>query len=146
MENNIKKDLELLNLQIKELSAIYRHAINKLGVSDTEFWIWYTLLIIQGEYSQQDICDICFLPKQTVNSVISNLIKKDYIYLEVLPKSRNRKIIRISDQGQVYGQNIVSNIYDAELRSIAKLPKEERQMFIMLLKKYINILKEEINE
>lgn len=146
MNEYIKKQLETLNQQVKELAAIYHDAASKSGISDNEFWVWYALLILGGEYSQQDICDTWSLPKQTINSIISNLSKKGYIFLEAAPGTRNRKIIRLSEDGKKYGENIVMGIYQAEQQSLEKMSEQERQTCIALLGNYINLLKNELNK
>lgn len=146
MDETIKRQLETLNQQVKDLTAIYRRNSSEFGVSDNEFWIWYALLVMEEEYSQQDICDMWSLPKQTVNSVVANLRQKDYIYLEVVPGTRNRKIIRLSESGKEFGEKIISRIYDAEQRTFARMSKEERQTCVDLIGKYVSLLREEINE
>lgn len=146
MNDHIKEQIEVLNQQVKELTGIYHEAAVKFGISDNEFWVWYSLLILEGEYSQQDICDLWTLPKQTVNSVVSNLIKKGFVLLETVPGTRNRKIIRLTEAGRNFGETVVLHIYDAEHRTIEKLSDEERQTCIALLGKYINLLREEIHE
>jgi len=146
MNEDIKKQLEILNQQEKELTSIYRHAAIKYGISDSEFWVWYALLVMGGEYSQQNICDMWSLPKQTVNSVIANLTKKGYVFLETVPGTRNRKIIRLTEAGKKFGEEKVMHIYEAEQRAIAKMTEQERQTYIELLGKYITLLREEIYE
>lgn len=145
MNEHIKEQLELLNHQVKELTGIYHQAAVKSGVSDNEFWVWYTLLILGEEHSQQDICDMWSLPKQTVNSVVANLNKKGYVFLEVVPGTRNRKVIRLTDAGKAYGKDIVTQIYEAENRTIERLSEEERQSCIALLGRYIGFLREEFS-
>lgn len=113
MSEHINKHIEILNQQLKELTAVYHHAANKFGISDSEFWVWYALLILGGEYFQQDICDMWSLPKQTVNSVVANLTKKGFIFLETVPGTRNRKIIRLTEAGRNYGENAVKYTYEA---------------------------------
>lgn len=145
MEALIKGQLEILNQQIKELTGIYHQAAVRLGVSDNEFWVWYTLLVMREEYSQQDICDLWSLPKQTVNSVVANLVKKNFVALEVVPGTRNRKIVRLTKEGKEYGESIVSPILRTEQRAIGGMSEQERQVCISLLDKYIKLLKEEFH-
>ena len=57
MNYNRKEQLQAMNRQIKELSGVYRSALSRLGLSENEFWIWYALLIMEGAYLQQDLCD-----------------------------------------------------------------------------------------
>lgn len=146
MNEQIKKQQGILNQQEKELTAIYHSAAIKYGISDSELWVWYALLVWGGEYSQQDICDIWSLPKQTVNSVITNLTKKGYVFLEPVPGTRNRKIIRLTEAGKAFGENSVLHIYEAETRAIGKMPEQELKTFIALMGKYITLLREEINK
>lgn len=145
MDVHMKEQLEILNQEIKELTGIYHQAASKSGISENEFWVWYTLLVMGSEFSQQDICDIWSLPKQTVNSVVANLVKKNFVVLEMVPGTRNRKIICVTESGKKYGQAIVQTIYGAEQRTIARMTDQERQMCISLLGKYIRLLREEFN-
>lgn len=144
--NILKRQLETFNQNIKEITSIYHNAAIKLGISDGEFWVLYSLLVLGGEYSQQNICDMWSLPKQTVNSVISNLKKKGYVFLEKVPKTRNLKIIRLTQAGKTFGENTVMRIFEAEQRTFSKMLENERQIFISLIGKYIAFLGEEIKE
>lgn len=143
--DNHQNQLETLNQQIKELAGIYHSVSDKFGISDSEFWVWYTLLIFEDEYSQLDICNMWTLPKQTVNSVVSNLVKRGFLFLENVPPSGKKKIIRLTDAGRLYGENIISTVYSAEQRAIARMEEDERTTCTILLNKYIRFLTEEIN-
>lgn len=146
MNKQVKEQLEVIDQQIKDLVGIYRNAVARSGISENEFWIWYSLIIIGGDYSQQDISDMWSLSKQTVNTIISNMVKKEQIILEVIPGTRNRKAIRLTESGREYGESIVLPIASAEQRALEKLPLKERVACINALNKYISFLKEEIYE
>lgn len=145
MDNNAREQLEVINQQIKELLGIYRDIVSHSGISENEFWIWYTLIIMDGEYSQQDICSSWSLSKQTVNTIVSHMVKKELAFLEVVPGTRNRKIIRLTEEGKKYGESIVRTISEAENRAFDRLPNEDRIACTVAFEKYINILKEEIH-
>lgn len=144
MDHHTKEQLEVINKQIKELVGIYRDAVSRLGISENEFWIWYTLIIMEGEYSQQDICSSWSLSKQTVNTIITHMVRKGLAFLEVVPGTRNRKIIRLTETGEKYGESIVRPVFEAENRAFDRLPVEDRIACTAALGRYINILKEEI--
>lgn len=146
MDSNTKEQLELLNQQIKELVGIYRGSVSHLDISENEFWIWYSLVILDGEYSQQDICSLWSLSKQTVNTIITHMTRKNLVSLEVVPGTRNRKIIRLTEAGKEYGKSIVMPISEAEQRAFEKLPHKYRTAFTSALGNYIDVLKEEIYE
>lgn len=140
MEQDIRRELLDLNLQAKDLLAIYHRAAATRGVTDNELWVWYTLLLLEGTYTQQDICEMWSLPKQTVHSLVSNMVKRGYVELEPVPGSRNRKRIRLTEAGRAYGTEIVAPVYQAEQRAMGQLTEQERQTFSALLDKYISLL------
>lgn len=146
MKEQTKQQLETLNQQIKELAGIYHQAAVRQGISDNEFWVWYTLFVMGEEYSQQDICDMWSLPKQTVNSVVMNMVKKELVKLETVPGTRNRKLLRMTDAGKQYVESAVRPVFEAEYRTFARLTEEERQRCVLLLGKYISYLREELYE
>lgn len=146
MEDSIEKQLELLNQQAKELSAIYHAAAGKFGISDGEFWVWYALLVLPGEHSQQSICDTWSLPRQTVNSIVSNMVKKEFVHLEAIPGTRNRKVIRLTAAGKAYGESVVKKVHEAELRTMRQMTEQERQLCTDLFGKYIPLLRAEFNK
>lgn len=144
MEQELKKTFEVINQQIKELTAIYHQAVSRYGISDNEFWVWYALLAMDGEQSQQSICEMWSLPKQTVNSVVSVMMKNGHIYLETIPGTRNKKVIRLTEAGRKYGEAAVMCIHGAEQRAVEKLSLQERQFCTVLLAKYITFMREEL--
>lgn len=146
MNEGIERRLKMLNMQVRELTSVYHAVANKSGISDNEFWVWYALLHFEGNLSQQDICDKWSLPKQTVNTIIVNLAKSGFVFLEQIPGSRNRKNICLSENGRKYGESIVRRVYEAEYNTLSRLTEQERHTCIQLMEKYIALLKEEIYE
>lgn len=146
VNEDIERQLKMLNMQIKELMSVYHVVASKSGISDNEFWVWYALLYFEDDLSQQDICEKWSLPKQTVNTIIANLTKRDLVFLKQIPGSRNRKNIHLSEKGRRYGENIVKRVYEAEHNTLSRLTEQERQTCIELKGKYIALLKEEIHE
>ncbi len=146
MCQTIKEQIQTINQQIRELVRIYRNAVGQSGISENEFWIWYSLLIIGGEYTQQDICSAWSMSKQTVNTIINNMVKKEYIFLEVVPGSHNRKLIRLTEAGRTFGEHIITPVSESEQRTIERLPGKDLDSCTLTLGKYINILKEELEK
>lgn len=144
MNEQVKGQLEILNQQVKELISVYRETASKYDISENEFWLWYALLALDGEYSQQDICSMWSLPKQTVNSIVMNLVKKKQVSLEVIPGTRNRKVIRPTEEGMKYGKSIIASVYAAETCALEQFSESERKICVDLLTRYIEALKSEI--
>jgi DNA-binding MarR family transcriptional regulator len=145
MNISYKNYIELVNKQIKELISIYRTAVKHLDISESEFWIWYTLVAMEGEYTQQDICSIWSLPKQTVNTVVSHLKRKKYAVLEAMPLRRNRKIIRLTEEGRRFGEKMILPISLAEKRAFDKISTNELDLATNAFGKYIECIRGELS-
>ena len=85
------------------------------------------------------------MPKQTVNSIISGLIKKGFVYLKHVSGTRNRKIICLTEEGLEYGTNHVKWIFDAEERVLEQTDIRQVQVCIDMMEQYIFLLKREFN-
>ncbi len=145
-DDNEKEQLEMLNQQLKELMGLYRGITNRSNISENEFWIWYSLIMMESEYSQQDICSMWSFSKQTVNTIIVHLAKKGLISLEVVPGKRNRKIIHLTEEGRKYGEGIILPVAEVEKRAFGKLSGEDKAAVTRIIGKYIEILKDELHE
>ena len=145
MYKDIKRQVDVLNQRIKQFNSLYRIAAREAGICDGEVCIW-SILLSTEEYSQQDLCNLLSRPKQTVNSLISSLIKRGYVFLEHVPGTRNRKVIRLTEEGQNYGRSRVMWIFEAEQRVMEETDPEEIQALISMLEKYIRHLKREFTE
>lgn len=144
MRHTAKEQIETIYRQINAISALYHTAIAHTEVTDNEFWIWYSLIVVEGEQSQQSICSAWSLSKQTVNRIVSQMVKKGYAVLEAAPGTRNRKVIRLTDTGRKYGESIVLPIFTAEQRAMSRLSMDEITACTKAYEKYLSILKEEI--
>jgi len=146
MDKTMKDQIDTINQRIKELNSIYHVAAGKSGISDGEVCIWSALLCAEEEYSQQDLSELLYLPKQTVNSIISNLVKKGFVYLEHVPGTKNRKVVRLTKEGRDYGEEKVVWIFQAEEKALEQTDSEQVQVCIDMIEKYISNLKKEIDK
>ena len=144
MENSCKTHIALVNKQIKELVGVYREAVKHLDISESEFWVWYTLVAMEGDFTQQDICAMWSLPKQTVNTAIAHMRLRRYATLEAVPRTRNRKIIRLTAEGKRFGEKLMAPISQAEERALARVEPAELAMVTDAFGKYIHIIRQEM--
>ena len=144
MKRQYKPHVELINQQIKELVGIYRDVIKHLDITESEFWIWYTLVNMDGEFTQQDISTIWSLPKQTVNTLITRMRLKKLAYLEVVPGTRNHKIVRLTEEGRRFGEKMILPISSAEERAFENISKEEISLVTNAFSKYIGFIRKEL--
>ena len=136
-----QQQLDIINQRLKELNSLYHSAALKTGISDGEVCVWSALLSSRDQFSQRDLAELLSLPIQTVNSIISNMVKKGHVELAHVPGTRNKKTIHLTDEGLKYGTREVEWIFDAEREAIAESDPEQIQVFIELIDAYIENLK-----
>lgn len=141
MEAEVRNQIDLINQKIKELNALYHLAAWKAKISDGELSIWSVLLYGEEEYSQLDLCEALFLPKQTINSLVTSMAKKGYVTLEHVPGTRNRKIIRLTEAGRAYGKENVQWIFDAEQKAMEDTDAQEISACISMMERYTKKLR-----
>lgn len=144
MDKKVREQIDLINLKMKELNSLYRLAAHKSNISDGEVDIWSVLLNCTEEYSQQDLAEMLSLPKQTVNSLINRMIRKDFVVLEHDPGTRNRKVIRLTEAGKNFGEHQVRWIFDSENRAMEDTDPSEIMAYVSMLEKYIARFRNEI--
>lgn len=141
----INRSLSEFNGIVKESDEIYRCAAKACGLSDSAFWILYTLRTEEETYTQSEICNILYQPKQTVNSALKKLEQDGYIRLTEMKDRRSRRV-NLTEKGRKLAEKTVDRIVDAEMEALSGLTEEERRVFIGLSQKYIDLLKENMQK
>lgn len=146
MDEKIREQIDRINQKTKELNSLYRLAAYKSNISDGEVDIWSALLNCNDEFSQQDLAEMLSLPKQTVNSLITRMIRKGFVILEHAPGTRNRKVIRLTEAGRCFGEQQVKWIFEAEQKAMENTDPEEAMAYVSMLEKYIAHFRNEIEQ
>ena len=146
MDQETQLGIDAITQRIKEINSLYHVAAVKSGIPDGEVAIWSLLLGTEREYSQQDLSDTLFLSKQTVNTIVSKLVRKGFVTLEHCPGSRNRKVVRLTDAGLAFGLKHVMWIFAAEQRAMEDADLQELQAYLSMLDKFILRFRREITK
>ena len=121
-------------IQVQDAEVLFHYAMRSIlyFASDEE-----TVL------TQQEICNACFLPKQTVNTAIAGLAQKGLVELELIPGMRNKKRILLTDAGRELEINTTDRLRGAEIRAYGKLSAEELNSYLEMTRKLTAALREE---
>lgn len=76
--------LEQMNRQFNECNALYHELAVHYGVSDTVFWLLYTLYNSSEPQTQNRLCMEWNLPKQTMNSAVASMVRQGLLELTTL--------------------------------------------------------------
>ena len=112
METKICSRIHRINYLNAELDALYHHASLKLGLTDSASIVLYTLYDNGEDCLLSEIYKQSGVSKQTVNSAIRNLEKKNLIHLEQ-HSGRAKKVV-LTDTGKEYVQKTVARLFDAK--------------------------------
>lgn len=82
----------------KENTAIYRDLSVRMGMTESTFWILYTLRVEEAPVTQSDMCAILGYPKQTVNSALKKLEQEGLLTLSG-GRGRGGRPIRLTETG-----------------------------------------------
>lgn len=129
----------------KENNEIYHRLARHFGLSDTAFWILYTLREMGGSVSQSQLCGELFLSKQTIHSALKQLEQGGFLQLENLPNNRKNKLVRVTPRGEQLLCQVADPVFAMEERTFLRLSPQQRQALLELDEALLNALRQESN-
>ena len=127
----------------KKINSVYEEYAKSIGLSYTGLYVLHMIALCEN-CTQKYIAEQMYLPKQTVNSVISSFCKQGLIELTELPEDRRHKALHLTEKGQEFAGKILPQIEQAEHRSMEQFDDDERELLFRLIKKYSNTFEKEL--
>ena len=143
MSEHIQQQLQTLNRLYKESEHIYSRLASKLGMTDTAFWVLYAIVNSEESLTQNDLCSGFFFPVQTIHSAINNLRKDGLLELQVIPGTKNRKAILLTEKGKAFAADTIDKADEIEKNAFLRFTEEERETYLSLFRQHIEYLKDE---
>lgn len=134
-----------LNRIYKRQNELYHHYAVRCGFSDAAFWILYMLFEGDEIYTQNDLSQALCLPKQTVNSAISSLVKSGYVCLTPLSSARNSKAVALTADGISLCQKTVIPLTEIEQKALSRMRESDREIFLKLSEEQYQLFKAEFD-
>lgn len=142
---NIKDEIKSFSESLDLMNRVYEDYSKMVGLPYTSMQILNLINEIES-CSQKFICDVTFLPKQTVNTIVSNFYKDGILELKENPTNRRSKMIYLTEYGKEFTNKIIPKIRNAEIRAMKRLTAEQRKAFIEGMKLYTETLNEIMKE
>lgn len=146
MSQIIVNQLVALNQSYKELDNVYHSYAKENDLSDTAFWVLYSLWERGESYTQRELCTDWFYSPQTVNSALKLLEQQGLIRLVQTPQNRRNKSILLTEKGTALGENVIMPLLQAERRAFSELSERERTGLLSATQRHITLLKSEVNK
>lgn len=144
MEENILKKWDYIIKISKELDELYHKLASHYNLSDSAFWILYSLYESKKTCSQKEICDSWYFNKQTINSSIKKL--EELGFIKKGSKESLDKKISLTSLGEKVAKNSVEEVRKIENIAYSKISEDELDNIINLLKKPLASFKEETDK
>ncbi len=142
--DDIRSQLKHYNHLFKKYNELFRVTSKKFNITENVLFILYFLRDNEN-YTQKDLCDILFQPKQSVNSILKKLESDGYVMLAFAQNSRKNKNIYLTEKGYELAKQTSDKIAEAEISAFGMLSSRERHDFINIFEHYISLLKTEID-
>jgi len=136
----IQQEFDLL---YKEMNDLYHEFAVFNRLSDSAQMVLYAMCELGDGCLQKDICDRCFLTKQTVHSAVRKLEKEGYLTLTA-GKGRDMHL-SLTSAGKSLAERSVRPLAEAEYRTMNTLSVQEQEEFLRLTRKYTTELRRELD-
>lgn len=130
---------------LHEWNASYEEYAKSVGLSYTSLNVLSSIAHTEN-CTQKMLCESCFLPKQTVNAIVTSFYKKGWLRMEELPEDRRNKILRFTPEGRAAADRLLDRPRKSEWCAMESLTEEERQALLSLTKRYVAACKQAMKE
>ncbi len=137
MEDTIRDQIAQYCNLLNEWNVSYEEYAKSVGLSFTSLSILNAMYRNPG-CTQKELAEGLFLPKQTVNAVITSFLKNGWIQLEELPEDRRNKTVCFTQDGMEAAEKIVTKVRECERKAMSRLSKEQREALLTLTEIYIH--------
>ena len=143
---NIAEYVRQIEQQQKEQDALYSAVAVRHGLSNTAQLTIYVISNADECWTQQRLCSEYSLPKQTVNTAVSTLVKQGHVRLDPIPGARNQKRIALTPSGWALAAAITDPLKAAEQRAYGRLSDAELQAYLETITKLTDYLRQETEQ
>ena len=121
-----------------QIGRAYHEAAVKMGLSDSVFWILYTLVTYGPGCPQTALVWYTGLSKTTVNSALKKLERDGLVSLA--PGKGRSTVVHFTEAGLTLSQNTVGKLIQQENRIYEALSPEDLALFLRLNREYADQL------
>lgn len=120
-----------------ELNAQYEAYAKSLGISYSTLSALRIILEHDGDCTQRTICEYTFLPKQTVNAIVTALLRYGAIRMVELDSDRRHKVIHLTDKGRAFALEVIQKMKNAESKAMESLDESQKETMLIAAKLYV---------
>lgn len=139
---NYRHYMQLITGYNLKLTQLYYHYAKLYGIRYNSFAILY-VLHLENACTQKQICQQTGFPKQTVNTLIKELLSQQYVEF-TQGVNKKEKLIRFTDKGQKFATHILTPIFAMEESVLERMGETKCQQIIEEMQEFTTILEDEM--
>lgn len=143
--NNIENAIKQYYIEMLTTDRLYAEISRKSGISFTQMIILYHLEHIK-DVTQKNLCNDLALPKQTVNTILSNWKKEGILEFYFTSGNQKNKYIRLTSKGIIYLNKSLDNVHKIEEKVMRLMGPSNMEALIKTNNLYTELLKEEVKK
>lgn len=121
--------------------SLYEGYAKKFGIGYKNLFVLRTLYAAPDGCTQMEICQNSLISKQTVSAVIKGYLSQGYVSMEEVCSDRRNKLVKLTQKGLEYAENIIPPIIKAEQDSMALFDDAQQELFLEMCTTYAQNLK-----
>lgn len=147
-ENNLSPNalLEIENRQYNETNLLYHTTAALFGLSDTVFWVLYSLYGSDTPQTQAQMSAGWCLPKQTLNSAVRGMVEQGLLVLTPAPGGKRAKNLNLTEAGRALAEKTIARVVRAEAAAICRMGLEHMETDLAIRQGYLQKLREEFTQ
>lgn len=142
MGRNVKNEILRNNKQFSKMNALYHRLSQKFGIANSESEILYYLVSSEKDVPIQEIIYFTCSPKQTVNSALRNMEKKEWIKLKKIDSKS--KLVCLTEKGKKQAEITVEKILAIEEQIFLSFKQEKVEEYLQFTNAFTDKLEEKL--
>lgn len=140
-----RERIELFNEGWHAVLNVYEQYAKSVGLSFISYSVLEVIYYTPENCTQKLIAQKTYLPKQSINSVVTNFWKQGYVELKEIPTDRRNKTIHFTESGMEYAKNILLRMSKAEVSALDKMSLEQVKLLTKVTQDFVNYIKTDLN-
>lgn len=113
-----------------------KHGLNSKSML-VLMWIYYN----QEGLTQESIAKRTFSTKQVIQAIVKNYMAKGMLYLEPSLDDRRKKLVKLTEQGQLFASDLLEPLAKCEAQAMENLSIQEQEILLRATEKFSKSLK-----
>lgn len=126
-------------------NEFYSRWAEKNGVNYQELLVCYAIDAL-GSTTQKEICTYYGLAKQTVNNVIRNLKKQEYIVLKSSVTDKREKNLYFTESGEIYAKEMLHSLHEIEAYVLQVIGEEKVTQMLQTAMLFNTLFEKKVEE